>query len=666
MTTVDSRSPQAGADLPERSGPERQRASGRGAHGWQWRFPIGALLAYLALSVLVWSRVWIGGHPAGTATCACGDPAQTIWSLRWVPYAIGHGLNPFFSGHLFAPHGVNLLDNTSALLPSLVLSPVTVLFGPVASLNVAVTLAPALNAWCAYAALRPFTDRRSPAFAGGLLYGFSPFVLSASFVGHLQFAVLVFPPLLFIVLHETVVRHRWSTRRSAVSLAVVLVGQFLIGTEMLALTLLAAAIGLVMLGIANRSTARQAFDRALRPIGYGLGAALVVLAWPFWFLVDGPRHFTGVQHPGIAAAGLTMLSIVDPGTTSKPTAFGIFVGYSGPQGPPSLYLGVVMVVVLVVGITVLRRLPVVRWAAVMAVATTLLAGGAVYGTDVLAAPSWFAPWRLVDRLPLLGEAGPSHLAGITMLMVALLFAVILDRATGGVRRWARGRRTTPGAWSVPDRAGPWSVTALAVVALAPIAGSLSLPAVVQPVVPAPGLDAVVATTPVGATMLLYPFPSALNARPLVWQAEANMTFKLVGGYGFAPGPKGAKEDAANFLTGYGAMASLDVGPLSVPLPLSDQLSLARTQVDGAGITTTVVLPVGTLAQYSYALAFYTALLGRAPTYHPGGDWVWRGAADEHPPLTTSEAVLRWCAGLGATPEHPAAVPDCVLSAARGG
>jgi len=633
-------------------------------HRWQWRFPVGVLLGYLALAVLVWGRVWIGGHPAGTATCACGDPAQTIWSLRWVPFALGHGLNPFFSGYLFAPHGVNLLDNTSSLLPSFVLAPVTVLFGPVASLNVAVTAAPALNAWCAFAALRPFTTRRGPAFAGGLLYGFSPFVLTATFVGHLQFAVLVFPPLLFIVLHETVVRRRWSTRRSATTLAVLLVGQFLIGTEMLALTLLAAVIGLGVLAVANRSTARAAFDHAWRPIAYGVGAALVVLAYPIWFLTDGPRHFTGVQHPGIGKAGITMLSIVDPGQASKPTAFGIFVGYSGAQGPSPLYLGVAMVVLLVVGTVVLRRLPAVRWAAVMVVVTTLLAGGAVYGDDLVAAPSWFAPWRIVDRLPLLGEAGPSHLAGVTMLVVAVLFTVVLDRATGAASRWVLERRVTPGAWTPPPWSAPAAVAVVALVALVPIAGSLGLPAVVEPVVPAPGLAPVVAATPEGSTMLLYPFPSALNAQPLVWQAQSDMAFKMVGGYGFAPGPGGTKLNAANIFTGYGTLASVDVGP--DPLPLTDQLTLARTQIDGAGITVTSVLPVGTPAQYSYALAFYTALLGRAPAYDPGGAWVWRGPADAHPPLETSVVALRLCAALGATPADPSAVPDCVLKVAGAG
>ena len=44
------------------------------------------------------------------------------------------------------PGGVNLLDNTSVLALGIPLAPVTWVVGPVASMNVALTLAPALSA----------------------------------------------------------------------------------------------------------------------------------------------------------------------------------------------------------------------------------------------------------------------------------------------------------------------------------------------------------------------------------------------------------------------------------------------------------------------------------------------------------------------------------------
>ena len=245
------------------------RRPDRGSGGGRW----APCSPTWRIGVVIWAHVWFGGHPAGTATCDCGDPAQTIWSLQWVPYALGHGLDPLFSHSLFAPDGINLVDNTSSLLPAFLLSPVTVLFGPVVAFNLAVTVAPALNAWCAFAAIRPFTVRRAPAFVGGLLYGFSPFVLTSSFVGHLQFAVLVLPPLLFLVLYEIVVRRAWSVRRSALTLALLLVAQFFTSTEMLALTVMVAVVGMAVLAVAYRSRVREVARAVLRPLAWGVGLA---------------------------------------------------------------------------------------------------------------------------------------------------------------------------------------------------------------------------------------------------------------------------------------------------------------------------------------------------------------------------------------------------------
>ena len=74
-----------------------------------------APLAYLALAVL--------GHlPAfrslsSTTQCACEDAPQTDWFLAWTPYALLEGRSPWFSQHLVAPEGVNLMWNTLLPLP---------------------------------------------------------------------------------------------------------------------------------------------------------------------------------------------------------------------------------------------------------------------------------------------------------------------------------------------------------------------------------------------------------------------------------------------------------------------------------------------------------------------------------------------------------------------
>ena len=151
---------------------------------------------------MVWARVWFGWPPGRYGHLRVRGPGPDHLVAPVGAVRPGPRARPVLLDSLFAPDGINLVDNTSSLLPALLLSPVTVLFGPVVSFNVAVTVAPALNAWCAYAAIRPVHRPAAPAFAGGLLYGFWPFVLTSSFVGHLQFAVLFFPPLLFLVLYE--------------------------------------------------------------------------------------------------------------------------------------------------------------------------------------------------------------------------------------------------------------------------------------------------------------------------------------------------------------------------------------------------------------------------------------------------------------------------------
>ena len=114
-------------------------------------------------------------------------PALFLWFFQWPATALAHGENPFYSTALFHPGGFNMLSQTSVMGLSVPLVPVTWIWGPVASLNVASTLTPAITAFSAFVVLRRWAPWTPAAFAGGLLYGFSPFVLTS-----LQYAHLIY------------------------------------------------------------------------------------------------------------------------------------------------------------------------------------------------------------------------------------------------------------------------------------------------------------------------------------------------------------------------------------------------------------------------------------------------------------------------------------------
>src|ERR1700730_9484649 len=105
------------------------------------------------------------------------DPQIPIWSFAWWPHAIAHGLNPFVTHAVWAPHGVNLAWVNTVPPLALLFAPLTWAFGPVNSYNIAVVLLPAVAAWTAFLLCRHLTGRLWPSIVGGYLFGFSSYML---------------------------------------------------------------------------------------------------------------------------------------------------------------------------------------------------------------------------------------------------------------------------------------------------------------------------------------------------------------------------------------------------------------------------------------------------------------------------------------------------------
>ena len=261
-----------------------------------------AALVYLALGFVLWIRAWSEGATTHTL-CGCGDPALFLWFFQWPATALAHGQNPFFSTALFHPTGINLLSQTSVMGLSLPLVPVTWIWGPVASLNVASTLTPALTAFFAFLALRRWAPWTPAAFVGGLLYGFSPFVLNSLEFAHLMTAALMLLPLVLLVLDEILLRQRHSPVRAGVALGLLVFAQFFLSSEVLALCAVLVAVCLVVLVTAalilDPARLRRLAPHAAKGLGTGLVVGTVLLAWPVSFALDGPAHLSGLVWRGI-------------------------------------------------------------------------------------------------------------------------------------------------------------------------------------------------------------------------------------------------------------------------------------------------------------------------------------------------------------------------------
>jgi hypothetical protein len=644
-----------------RAGSER-----RGSH--RRRGSLGALaiagFAYLGVSILLWWQVW-STHPATVTTCGCGDASLFTWYLEWPAYALVHGHSFLYSSALFHPTGTNLLSNTSVLAMGVPLIPVTLLWGPVATLNVASTLAPVLSALAMFWLLTRWVRWRPAAFVGGLVFGFSPFAFVSLAGGHLMLAFLALLPLMVACLDELLLRQRRGPYLVGGALGLLVVLQFFVGTEMLVIAAMSGLVGVVLLVcyglVVDRAEIVRRAPHALRGLAAAAVIAIVLLAYPVWFVFHGPAHLSGLIWPTLppAVGGATFSNIwALHFQTALYKGMQVFGGYLGPALPQPEYLGIGLLIVLIPGVLLWRR------------DRRLWFFGALGVIVMVVSLGLTVPWGVLAHVTILENIIPGRFAALTSLCAAVMVAVIVDRlreASGTVvrdlvGRWAQVNRTLLGA-----AVGAVVALGVAAVAIVPMAGAISsnVPLTTRRVVLPQWFAQLGPRLPPHQVVLAYPAPFSLVQSAMTWQAVDSMQFAMAGGSG--PGAvlsRAGKERAGEAIISEVSF-SLD-GPPSID---SADVASVREALAGWGVTKVVVPGPWGLPSYdrgnnpATALGLFTLAVGRAPQF-VGGAWVWSDVESPGTALSISTEDFARCTSTDLPEGAPRqAVPDCVLAAA---
>jgi hypothetical protein len=546
---------------------------------------------FLVLAIIVFAHSW--AHPTRRVVGG-NDPYLFIWFLRWTPYAISHGLNPWFTHHIAIPGGANVLWNTSVPLLGLLAAPITLTVSPIVAFTTLMTLGLALSAWVMYLVARRWVGT-GPAVVTGLVYGFGPPMIGAS-LGHLHLIVAVFPPIVLVLLDDLLVRRR-SPLRTGVLLGLAAAAQFFIGSELLTTTVIVAALGLLVLALEHHRLIRA----ALRPAAIGLGTAAVVatavLAEPVWFLFRGPQRVTGfVQPPGVSVSDLITYVVPDQLQHFAPrVALQISRHHTSNAAEVVNYVGIPLLIVLLV-IAVRRwRSNLVRLFLPLAIIVSLLSlgpwlhvRGRNTGIDL--------PWRLVQYLPVLKNVLPSRLSLYVLGCVALVVAVELE----AVRKSATLPR--------------WSSRAAVAVALLPLVPAVPLTAGAVSV-PSFFTSSAVHVLRPNSTVLVVPFPYAQHAVAMEWQAEAGLRYRMPGGYVLLPSPRGRVfNPAPTPLTAQ--LAALEGGRTTV----AKALAAYDVQQDYRRLDPAAVV-LGPCLHRTELMEFISSIVGRSPR-NVGGVQLW--------------------------------------------
>jgi len=540
------------------------------------------MLGYLVLGLLAHWPVFPGDPSRLYYGCDCTDTAQTVWFLAWTPHAVLTGHNPLFTHAVNYPVGVNLAQNTLMPLLGLLAAPITATLGPVASANCWMVLAMPLSATSAYLVLRHWRLRLPAAALGGLLYGFSPYLVGQG-VNHLDLTFVVLPPLIIMIVVDLARSPRRPVRLGAV-LALLVTGQFLVSPEILVTVVMLCVVGILAAAVFLVLRDPAGFLRRGRPMAVGLAVAAVVagalLAYPAWFELAGPHHFVGPVQGFHNPFRADLLDFVVPSpfqwlAPAGLRAWGVrltrLVGIED-----GAYLGVP--VLLLAGWLGWRSraAPRTKLAALVAV----IAGALSLGPHLFVnghATSVPLPFLLLSHLPGLEDVLPIRISFETDAVVAAVIAFGVDDRLRGV--W--GRRPRLGhfrAWTGWGLAA--AVLAVVAVTLAPEWPYASAPATA----PAYLTSMPVTTGQTHPTVaLLYPMPLFPIDQALSWQALAGFRFDVIGGYALVPGTNGAPTPFPAPLAPFSVEAFLGGteygGPyLSTPVPALDTTLVDDTSV----------------------------------------------------------------------------------------
>jgi hypothetical protein len=588
--------------------------------------PVVVLVIYLALAVALFSSTWV--HPTTWSVGVVGDPQQIMWFLGWPPFALTHGQNPLFTNYIDYPGGVNLMWNTSVLLPGLVLGPLTETAGFVLAYNVMMTVGVALSAWTAYLLIRRYVSGQVAAGAGGALYGFSP-LMTAHSLGHPQMTVAFLPPMLLLLLDELVHVQRRRPYVVGFLLGLAAAVQLLTGEELLAMTALVGFFLLCLTAALCRDQVRPRLKHGMVGLASAAVAFAVLVAVPIGFQFLGPQHVTGAAHlPNTYVSDALSFFVPNRLMLLAPaSAVALSSKFSGNAVEANSYVGLLLAVLLVfIAVRYWRRLEVRLAALVSALIAILSMGttihfagkdsqipvfvlGLVFVLPPRKLPGWVMlflavfGWLAMSRLPVLSNILPARLMLLFYLLAGLLVAVWLDDLK---------------AWRPQSR---WLGGLAAAASLALLLPALPYPSTPE-TVPAFFAGGAASRIPLGSVALVVPFSISGDTRAMVWQEQTGMRFRMPEGYAFVPdpGPRGERLNPPSSATQSQVIAVAQ----GRGTPLTDRTRQQMLSELKSWQVQTVV--IGPMTNEQPEIDLFTSLFGQAPQL-ADGVYVWWGVGD---------------------------------------
>jgi hypothetical protein len=537
-----------------------------------------------------------------------------------------------------------------------------------------------------FALVSRWTSRIIAPFAAGLFYGFSPFIINNLSSSHVDLGMLAIPPLVILCLDELLRRQKWRPDVTGLVLGVLISIQFLVGIEVLVILLIEVAVALALIAAfviyKDPGILRARARSSMIGLSVALVTSVVLLAYPAWFALAGPAHFSGTIHPGLNLSKFvgSTRDFLAPAPVSTHGAFSeaffrIVGGYQGRVLSPE-YFGLGIIAVSVAGILIWRKDLLLWLFGTLAIVSLLLATSS--GSSLAS-------------IPLAKNIVPFHFVLFAYLSLAVVLGVIVDHTQNSITRslTLRMSQSPTGAESRGTLA-PWvgalAAVAVAAIAIVPPAAYLAqgLPITVERVVLPTWFQNVAPRLEAHRVVLALPAPFTATTPGLTWETsngekyamnlsgkEAAMTWQALSGQRFSMVGPGGLGTGVHHLPGEDrgedviTQATFAYGT-SLNLTRSD-FAAVRQALSEWGVTTVVLPDQRKLPPYDQvaSLPKMAGLISAATGVQPrlvANAWVWDDVNVSAPRSYPSAARYSEC--VSGLPDQSNAVRQavaCVLA-----
>jgi hypothetical protein len=210
------------------------------------------------------------------------------------------------------------------------------------------------------------------------------------------------------------------------------------------------------------------------------------------------------------------------------------------------------------------------------------------------------PWAPLGRLPVLVDVVPNRMSIFVVLCAVVVVALFMERVM----------RAAPAM-----RAVGWAAIALVVISLVPVP-----PIASSGVAPAFFTSPSIQRIPEGSLVLVAPFatptPRRIHDEAMLWQAIADMRFKMPEGYAIGPGPTDSPPDSAT----QREMIAIAEAPRAVAPPPASPATISQVAAEWRSWGVQFVV-VGPMRNQDAMLALVRSAAGSQGT-EVDGVWLW--------------------------------------------